>query len=323
MPTSAVTGTSQLLTDTTAYDRLAYYALRPQLHFPRCADVMPTNQTHPGSSVVFNIKDDLAVATTPLTELSDITPVAESDSNVTVTLNEYGNGTTLSAKIRGTSYLREMARAANTVGFNAGKSYDTLARDALIAGTNVDYSGAATSTATIAATDNLTASEVRQAHVELTDNNVQVFDDGYYKAFIAAAVAYDLREETGAAAWRDPHVNSGSRTSDIWQGSVGVFEGFDFIVTSRLSIGELGSSWEDAGATSTVDVYPTVFVGREALAMVYSSEVSAPTPQTVMAPITDHLQRFRGVGWYWLGGFGRFREESIFRWESASSIGAN
>lgn len=322
MPTTAVTGTSQLLTDTTAYDRLARYALRPLLIFDQVADVEPTNQTHPGTSVVFNVKSDPAVATTPLTELTDVTPTAGSDSNVTVTINEYGNADVISAKIRGTSYLNELARAANTMGFNAGKTLDTLARDPLLAGSNVDYSGAATSRATIAATHNLTASEVRQAHVRLTDSNAMQYEDGLYRAYIAAAVEYDLRGETGAAAWRDPQVY-GTDQSRVWRGVTGTFEGFAFLATPRLSIGELPSGFVNGGATSTVDVYPTVFCGREALAKVYAEAVSGPVPSMVMSPVTDTLKRFKGVGWYWLGGYGRFREDCLFRWESASSIGAN
>ena len=35
------------------------------------------------------------------------------------------------------------------------------------------------------------------------------------------------------------------------------------------------------------------------------------------------LSRFQPVGWYWLGGYARFREASLRRIESASSIGAN
>jgi hypothetical protein len=39
--------------------------------------------------------------------------------------------------------------------------------------------------------------------------------------------------------------------------------------------------------------------------------------------VVDVLQRFQPVGWYWLGGYARFREASLRRVESASSIGAN
>ncbi len=320
MPTAAVTGTAQLLTDTAAYDRGYYNALRPGLVFDQCADVMPTNQTHPGTSVLFNIKNDPAVATTPLTELTDVTPTAGSDANVTVTLNEYGNADVISAKLRGTSYLDELMRAANTMGFNAGKTQDTLARDPLLAGTGVDYSGAATSRVTVAATHVLSADDVRVADVTLSDANAVEYSDSYYRAYIAARIAYDLRRETGAAAWREPHVNS--QPGEIWRGSIGYFEHFQFIQSPRLAAAELPSGFVNGGVGSTVDVYPTVFIGQEALAKVWSF-ISAPTPKPVLAPVTDTLRRFQGVGWHWLGGYGRFREASLFRWESASSIGTN
>ena len=39
--------------DQTAYDRMAYFALRDELYFDAVADVMPTRQSMPGSAVVF------------------------------------------------------------------------------------------------------------------------------------------------------------------------------------------------------------------------------------------------------------------------------
>lgn len=333
MPTTASTGTAQVATDTTAFDRDYRYALRSQLVFQDCADVMPVNQTHPGSAVTFNLGNDFAVATTPLTELADVSPVAGSDTTVTISLNEYGNTTAISAKLRGTNYIREMIRAQNEMGYNAGKTFDTLARDPLLAGTNAlfpdNYNAALTGTnrATIVAADVFQANAARLARVRLANANAVPFEGGLYKAFIAPEVAYDLRVETGAAAWREPHVNAGDPSADdpIWNGSIGTFEGFDFIEAQRLSAAELPAGFVNGGAGSTVDVYPTVFVAREALAKVFSTEdgVSGSRPELVDAPVTDNLQRFRGIGWYWLGGFGRFREAALYRVESSSSIGAN
>ena len=333
MPTTAATGTAQVTTDTTAFDRGYRYALRSQLHFDRLADVQPVNQTHPGSIVTFNLGNDFAVATTPLTELADVSPVAGSDTSVNVTLNEYGNTTAISAKLRGTNYIREMVRASNEMGYNAGRSFDTLARDPLLAGTNVlyadNYNSALTGTSrvTTVAADVFQANAARLAFVRLVNANVVPFDGGLYKAMVAPEVAYDLRIETGAAAWREPHVNAGDpdAVDPIWNGSIGTFEGFDWISAQRLSAAELPSGFVNGGVGALVDVYPTVFLGREALAKVFASEdgVSGASPALVDAPVTDNLRRFRGIGWYWLGGFGRFREASIYRVESASSIGAN
>jgi hypothetical protein len=78
----------------------------------------------------------------------------------------------------------------------------------------------------------------------------------------------------------------------------------------------------DAGAAN-VDVYQSLILGQEALAKAWSKAVSAPMPQTVPGPVTDTLRRFVPIGWYWLGGFDSFREASLRRYETASSIGAN
>ena len=118
----AYTQQSSVSTDQAAYDRLAYFALRSELLFDQAADVQPTNQSMPGSSVVFTIFAELDAATSTLTETSDVTAVAMSDSQVTVTLAEYGNTIKTTAKLRGTSFLDVDATAANLIGYNAGDS---------------------------------------------------------------------------------------------------------------------------------------------------------------------------------------------------------
>jgi N4-gp56 family major capsid protein len=138
----------------------------------------------------------------------------------------------------------------------------------------------------------------------------------YFTAIIHPDVAYDLTGETGAAAWRDPHTYS--QPAEIWAGEVGAFEGFRFLETSRAY------SLADAGAGGTVDVYATIFMGREGLAKGTSTGGGyGRNPVVVISPITDHLMRFRGVGWKHFVGYGVFRQEAIRRVESASSIATN
>lgn len=312
----AMTISTSLDYDQAAYEKLAYFALRPELYFDQCADVKPTNQSMNGSSVIFTIQNDLAVASTAINESVDVTPVALSDSQVTVTLAEYGNAVTTSALGRGTSFLPLDPVVANTVGFNAGISVDTIARDVLKAGSNVRYAGQATSRATVIPTDKLTAANVRRALAELKGANVPNFG-GYYVSFIHPDVTYDLRGETGAAAWRDPHTYS--QPGEIWSGEMGLFEGFRFVETSRAPI------FADAGSSTTLtDVYGTLFLGRQSLAKSWSmTDGNGPDPRVGPGPVTDALRRFVPWGWYYLAGWARFREASIRRVESASSIGTN
>jgi len=313
------TTTSSVSVDQVAFDRIAYFALRSELLFDQAADVQPTAQSMPGTGVTFTIFNDLSAATSTLNEVTDVTPAAMSDSQVTVTLNEYGNAVITTAKLRGTAYLDVDAVAANVVGYNAGDSIDQIVRDVLAGGSNVVYAGGGSTTpssrATVEAEDVIEANDVRKVTAQLRKANAATFN-GLYMGFIHLDVSYDLRKETGAASWRDPHVYQD--TAGIYNGEIGAFEGVRFIETPRAKI------FADAGASSTVDVYCTHIMGRQALAKAHSaSDGNGSVPRIVRGPVVDTLARLQPIGWYWLGGYGRFREASLRRIESSSSLGAN
>lgn len=319
----ALTQASSLSTDQAAYDRLAYFALRSEMLFDQAADVQPTNQSMPGSSVIFTIFADLAEATSTLTETSDVTPVAMSDSQVTVTLAEYGNTINTTAKLRGTSFLDVDAAAANLIGYNAGDSIDKVVRDVLAAGTNVAYGGGGSSDPTsresVAVEDIIEANDVRKQTAALRAANVATFN-GYYMGYIHPDVSYDLRRETGNASWNAPHVNVD--TMNIYNGEIGTFESVRFIETPRAKVFTDASN--GTSTTGTIDVYCTHIMGRQALAKAYSQvDGNGMVPKVVRGPVVDSLMRFNPIGWYWLGGYGRFREASLRRIESSSSIGVN
>jgi len=314
----AYTGTGQLNDIVqSAYDRLAYYSFRPENHFDAIATVKPTKQSMPGSAVIFTKIADLSVASTALSESVDVDAVALSDSQVTVTLVEQGNAVLTTAKLRGTSFIEVDPIVANVLGYNAGVSIDTIARDTVQAGSNVRYSGSATSRATVVPTDKLTANNVRRVLADLRAANVPTISNGFYVSHIHPDVSYDLRSETGAAAWRDPHTYSAP--GEIWNGEIGAFEGFKFIEHSRAP------KFADAGSSTTLtDVYGTLFFGAQSIAKAHSSQDgNGAHPRVIAGPVTDKLRRFVPMGWYHLVGYGRFREESLRRVESASTIGSN
>lgn len=319
----AYTQQSSLSVDQAAYDQIAYFALRSELLFDQAADVQPTNQSMPGSSVTFTIFSDLAAATSALSETADVDPVAMSDSQVTVTLAEYGNTVNTTAKLRGTSFLDVDVTAANVIGYNAGDSIDQVIREVLAGGTNVVYGGGGSSDpssrVTVAAEDIIEANDIRKVTAQLRKANVATFN-GYYMGFIHPDVSYDLRRETGNASWNAPHV--AVDTANIYNGEIGTFESVRFIETPRAKVFENASN--GTSTTGTIDVYCTHIMGRQALAKAYSQvDGNSAFPKVVRGPIVDSLMRFNPIGWYWLGGYGRFREASLRRIESSSSIGAN
>ena len=320
----AYTQVSSLNVVQAAYEQLAYFALRSQLLFDQAADVMPTNQSMPGSSVIFTKFADLAAATSALTEDSDVTPVAMSDAQVTVTLAEYGNAVNTTAKLRGTSFLDVDAAAANIIGYNAGDSIDQIVRDVLAAGTqNIFYgsggASAPSSRVTVGSDDILTANDARKMTASLRKKIVAPRDGGFYVAYIHPDVSYDLRRETGNASWNAPHVNVD--TANIYTGEIGTFESARYIETPRAKI--FANASDGSGSAGSVDVYCTHYLGAQALAKAYSmTDGNGPFPRIIEGPVVDALRRFNPTGWYWLGGYGRFREEALGRVESASSIGS-
>ena len=319
----AYTQTSSVSVDQVAFDRIAYFALRSELLFDQAADVQPTAQSMPGTGVTFTIFNDLSAATSTLSETVDVTAVALSDSQVTVTLNEYGNAVITTAKLRGTSFLDVDTAAANIVGYNAGDSIDQVVRDVLAGGSNVVYAGGGSTTpssrTTVQAEDIIEANDVRKVTAQLRAANAASFN-GLYMGFIHPDVSYDLRRETGAASWRDPHVYQD--TMGIYNGEIGAFEGVRFIETPRAKV--FADASDGAGSTGTIDVYCTHIMGRQALAKAHSAtDGNGAMPRIVRGPVTDSLARLQPIGWYWLGGYGRFREASLRRIESSSSIGAN
>ena len=225
----ALTQVSSLDLSKAAYEQLAYYALRPELYYDALVEVQSTNATNRGTSVQFTIASDLVEATTALTETSDITPVAMSDSYVVVTPLEYGNAVQLTAKLGATAFMEVNPIAANVVGWNAGISTDGIARNAAGSGTNVAYTAGSTR-AGLAKTNILTGNDVRKAVASLRKNNVPTFN-GMYKGLIHPDVSYDFRGQTGGTNWSDPHVYSDP--SGIYNGVIGNFQGVQFMETPR------------------------------------------------------------------------------------------
>ena len=311
----AYTGTGDVSSDTAAFQQLAYFAFRSQPVFDMVADVRSTAQTHNGASVQFNIYDNMAQATSALTETSDVTAVALGDSTVVVTLAEYGNAVITTAKLRGTSFLNVDADAANIIGYNMVDSMDKIVSDVANGGSNVLYGGDATARNELVAADVITADLARKAVAELRTASAPGFENGNYMGIVHPDVAYDLRSETAVTDVIAFQIRQDS--AGVRNGSIGVFGGIEWIENPRAGL------IADGGA-GTCDAYQTLVCGRQALAKAFSRAPGfGEDPSVVFGPVTDTLRRFHPVGWYHLVGYGRFREASMQRIETSSSIGTN
>lgn len=299
---------------TTAFDQVAYFALRSQPLFEMVADVRSTAQTHNGSGVQFTFYADMDQATTALTEGTDVTAVALTDSAVTLTLAEYGNAVITTAKVRGTSFLNVDADAANIVGYNMADSMDKIVSDVANAGTHVVHVGQ-TSRGAITAGDVYDAAHGRKAVARLRTRHAPGWENGNYMAIIHPDVSYDLRGDTAVTDVIQYQLYQ--EGAPIKAGSIGTFNGIEYIENPRAGLIADGGS-------GNVDVYQTLICGRQGLAKAFSRAPGfGPEPSIVVGPVTDTLRRFNPIGWYHLVGYGRFREACLERVESSSSIGAN
>jgi len=369
-----------------AYDRLVEFALRTQPMIRSISDKRPANLTNPGSSVTFQLYNDLSRVSGNLTETVDPDAVAlATPKSVSVTLNEYGNAVLVTRALNLFSLADVDPAIANIIAYNMADSVDELAQTALLTGTNVVYGATSgtrkTSTGALTSTDNLRAADIRLAVAKLRSNNAVARKGSMFWAGVHPEVAHDLRAETGMAAWRDPHAYQSN--DQIWAGEIGSFEGAYFVESPRLRVSGEGANSGSAtapsaitldGTTATVTssahgystgdfiaisgttgvtglnatyqitvtsssaytflttltgtvggtiaaqkktkVYRTFIAGQQALA-----EAVAEEPHVVIGPVVDKLMRHRPMGWYGVLGFNVFRNESLYRIETGSSIG--
>ncbi|AXG81147.1 N4-gp56 family major capsid protein [Streptomyces paludis] len=305
----------------TAYDKTFEFQLRSQPMFRAVADKRPHNLTSPGQSMVLERYQDLAVATTPLSENVDPDAVAIGNPlTITLTLNEYGNPVLRTRKLFLTSLTDVDPAIANIVSFNAAESIDVVVQTELRSGTNVIQRKAGTVSyvtngsvstpvgTTMTATDTFNSSIARLATTKLRANKAVPRKGSMYWCAIHPEVSHDLRSETGAAAWRDPH--NYSAVGNIWAGEIGSYEGAFYIESPRCY------NAVDAGTgDNTVRRFRTYYAGRQALAEAVADEF-----HIVAGPIVDKLGRFRPLGWYGMAGWKLFRQEALIRAETSSSV---
>lgn len=315
---NAFTGTAAManLVQTT-YDRALEFALRAQPMYRMVADKRPVQQAMPGSSVVFEIYQDLAQSITPLNELVDPDAVAAGNpTTVSVTLNEYGNSILVSNKLDLFSFTDVTAGLVNQVAWNLVDSVDLVVQNVLAAGTQVirqngdpasvdpTYNGGTTDGVTVDST--YSSKAARLAVAKLRAQKVHPNKGSFYTTYIHPEVSHDLRAETGNAAWRDPH--NYSAANNIWAGEIGEYEGSVFIETPR------NQNALNAG-TPQVRVFQTYTTGQQALAEAVAEEF-----HTVRGPVVDKLTRFQPLGWYGVAGWALYRPEALIRTETTSSI---
>ena len=279
-------------------------------------------QKHPipkngGKIIEFRKYDSLPKALTPLTE--GVTPNGQklSMSVITSNVQQYGGYIELSDILLLTAIDNNLVQATKLLGSQAGRTLDTITREVLNGGTNVQYAeGQVTARNALVggqASGNhyLTVDAVRRAVRFLKVMNAPKIN-GNYVGIIHPDVSYDLMSDP---KW--VNVKTYSDPDGIYEGEIGKIEGVRFVETSEAKV------FEGAGA-SGVDVYSTLILGADAYGVteITGGGLEHIVKQLGSAGTADPLNQRATAGWKATKTAERLVEQYMVRIETASTFGA-
>lgn len=177
------------------YERSLLENMKPEMVHNRDAQKR-TLPEHNGKTVKFRRFTPFAAITEPLAE--GVTPAGQTltETAFTAMVKPYGGHVELTDEINFYLLDNMHQETAKLLGDQAALSLDTISRNALNAGMNVQYANSKTSRGALASTDKLTFAEIKTAVRNLKRKNVKPFPDGYYHAIVHPDVVHDLTADT-------------------------------------------------------------------------------------------------------------------------------
>ncbi|MDP9474823.1 MAG: N4-gp56 family major capsid protein [Actinomycetota bacterium] len=241
----------------TFYDRTLLERALPELVHLQFGQQRPIGPGQ-GKTIEFRRFSSLPVSTTPLTE--GVTPAGNSltVTAITASVNQYGDYLEGSDLLDLTAIDPILTETASLLGEQAGYSLDTIAKNALVGGTSVQYANGRTARTGLVAGDNLTVTEIRKAVRTLQKNKARPVDGGAYVALVSPSAVYDIQSD---AAWRSASEYAGSQ--QIFSGEVGQLYGVRFVQTTETAV-FAGAG----GGTPPIDVHATLVLGANAYGII-------------------------------------------------------
>lgn len=221
----------------TYYDRALIHFAKPRLVHAEFGQKKPI-PAGAGKTIEFRKFSPLPKALAPLSE--GVTPKGNSlnVSTVESTVEQYGDYITMSDMLTMSSVDNVVLETQNVLGDQAGRTLDTVIREKVNAGTNVQYAdGKADRNVLVGGQPNyedndyLSVAAVKRAVATLKRNNAAPFKDGSYVAIIHPDVANDL---TNDPAWREVKQNVDPK--DWYEGTIGKIFGVVFVESTEAKI---------------------------------------------------------------------------------------
>ena len=324
-----------------SFDKIINWRLRFEPMYQKFATVKPVRESaYPGSKVTLfrTGATGLELPMTPLSEYADPDAVALPglEDSLDVTVNEYGNATVVTQRLKRFSWTTIDPMQAEYVGRNMRDTLDATYMNAIYsdaggwlkggfrqAEVKADGSVALTADGDMeedkmfpdaskhgmiaagqrggeAATPGgpLTASVVRRIVAHFRSLGVRPMADGYYVGLVTPEVALSLREDSATEGANGWRYPhlDGSWNGSILNGTIGIFEGVRFIEGPQFKGLDKGDEVA-AGTNNIINVAPSAGHNLLFIGSEGIADVTVETPHTTVTPTTDRFGRLAGLGW--------------------------
>jgi N4-gp56 family major capsid protein len=280
-------GAADSLAVETAYSLALDWSLNNYGIMRQFVSKRPERVAHPAQTVTmkkWNYFNEAAVtaAKTPLNEVQDVAARRlPATTNVVIEAFEHGDVVEHTEFFEGRALVPFEAAKARTLADQSAKVIDELIQDQILA----DKAGSIDDEAGAAGTGLLTAARIRELGIQFLEDNVPTYAGGYYFLVTQPRVLADVRAAAGAGGWRNPKDYMDSHLLKALPNELGEFEGFRYISNNRVR--------QTAATGSSAQTFYAYAFGSGGLA-----EHVVTAPQVRVAPQTDALRRFHGLGWY-------------------------
>ena len=291
------------------YDKTLLAVLRQtEFGFDRFAQKKPIPKGT-GRVVNFRKLGKLAPALTPLTE--GVTPdgATASKTNITATVEQYGDYMSFSDRVDFEEIDPVIKGYTVEQGHQARETLDIIVRDILSAGTNVFYAGGKLSRATLTAPaadgtggDKFTIRDARKIVRFFKKNFIKPVVGNDYACFVSPETAFDIMDDPTF----DKAMDYGGNVQPMMNNEIGRIFQIRFYEVTNAKV------FPGAGASSA-DVHAAIFIGRNAYGVTEiagEGNVKNITKALGSAGTADPLNQRQTIGWK-VNAFGAVRLEEL------------
>ena len=284
------------------YDKVLLTVLRQtEFGFDRFAQKKSIPQGN-GRSVNFRKLGKLAPALTPLTEAVTPDGNTASKTNITGTVDQYGDYMTFSDRVDFEEIDPVIEGYTVEQGHQAKETMDIIVREILSAGTNVFYANSRVSRATVAAGDVFKLRDARKIVRTFKKNFIKPVVGNNYACFISPDTKFDLMDDADF----QKSMQYGMTNKPMMDNEIGSILNVTFYEVTNNKV------FTGAGA-GAIDVHASIFIGRNAYG---TTEIAGQgNVKTIVkglgsAGTQDPLDQRQTQGWK-VNAFGAIRLEEL------------